>query len=197
MRQLALFVFLALMPLPAAAQAPKPPEPAKQAVPPKLGEVAARDPNAEIIYDEAELPARVAQTRHRIIEAAKTGDMPRLLVVMEMNEMKPIFTRTGEKDPAKALMAASADPNGREMMAQLVDALLSPGVKIRAGTPQEMYVWPYFAETSITALAPEDEVMLWRLARGRDVKGMREANRYKGWRIGIGPDGTWHYVLDE
>lgn len=208
MKILALALLLTFSASPAGAQtppapakpAPASPAPASPAPPspvPKPAEAGARDPKAEIIFDEAELPARVAQTRQRIIDAARTGDIARIIVVMEMSEVRPIFTRSGEKDPVAALKAASADGEGREMMARLIDALSTQGARIRAGTSQEMFVWPYFAETPIKALDPEDEVTLWRLGKGRDVKAMRAADRYQGWRIGIGPDGTWHYVLDE
>jgi len=58
-----------------------------------------------------------------------------------------------------------------------------------------MYVWPYFAEIPIDRLTPPQMVGLYRILTAADVDEMRAYDAWLFFKIGIGPDGTWHYFL--
>src|SRR5947209_3464165 len=47
---------------------------------------------AEIIRDLSRLPPRAARMRERILEAARSGDPGKLLIVMQSNETLPVFS---------------------------------------------------------------------------------------------------------
>ena len=79
-------------------------------------------------------------------------------------------------------------------MGQLTNAFAVGHARINAGTSQEMFVWPYFAVLDPRLLTPEQEVDAYRLFSTHTLREWREKARYPGWRIGIGPDGTWHYL---
>lgn len=173
-------------------QAPKPPEPAKTA-PTTPAPSAPQRPAIE--RDPSILPDRVAAMRERIIEAAKSGDPEKLRIAIERNEVPPVMVRGAKGDGVKLLTGKSGDPEGREVLARLLDILDAPFVHIETGKPQEMYVWPAFAELPLDSLTPEETVELYRVAPLTVVKESREKKKYLGDRIGIGPDGTWHYFL--
>jgi hypothetical protein len=61
--------------------------------------------------------------------------------------------------------------------------------------PDEMYVWPYFAETGLSALTPSQEVELYRIVPRERVAEMKKAGKYSYYRLGIAPNGVWHYFL--
>jgi hypothetical protein len=89
----------------------------------------------------------------------------------------------------------SGDGEGRETMGQIVNMLAVGHARIQAGTPQEMYVWPYFAVLDPRLLTPGQEVDVYRTMGAAQLSEWREKGRYPFWRLGIGPDGTWHYFL--
>ena len=66
---------------------------------------------------------------------------------------------------------------------------------IDEGTPQEMYVWPYFVRMSLSALTPQQKVELFRIVTGADYKDMMKLGVYAFYRLGIAPDGTWHFFV--
>jgi hypothetical protein len=68
-------------------------------------------------------------------------------------------------------------------------------VRVDEGTPQEMYVWPYFVRMSLSALTPQQKVELFRIVTGADYKDMMKLGVYAFYRLGIGPDGTWHFFV--
>jgi hypothetical protein len=80
-------------------------------------------------------------------------------------------------------------------MGQVVNMLAVGHARIQAGTPQEMYVWPYFAVLDPRLLTPGQEVDVYRTMGAAQLSEWREKGRYPFWRLGIGPDGTWHYFL--
>jgi hypothetical protein len=58
-----------------------------------------------------------------------------------------------------------------------------------------MYVWPYFAFTPLKTITPEQKVALFRIVTGADFKEMNEFGAYIFYRLGIAPDGTWHFFV--
>ncbi|MBN9062785.1 MAG: hypothetical protein J0H41_10130 [Rhizobiales bacterium] len=145
--------------------------------------------------DASKLPPRVADMRERILDAARSGDIEKLRIPLERNETPPVLQRGGKGDLIALLRGKSFDPEGREAMARLVNLLEAPYARIEAGRPQEMYVWPAYAEMMWESLSPEDWVSLYRVVPAGVIKESLEKRKYLGDRVGVGPDGTWHYFL--
>ena len=187
---------------PALAQGKAKTEPAapkatatKVAAPAKSPAKTGAPATVETISDLARLPDKVRQTRQRIIDAAKTGDINKVATVMQSNEMMPVFSFGGERDPIEFWKASYPDSDGIEALAILTEILEMPFVHLDRGTPQEMYVWPYFYSVPLAQLTPEQKVELFRLVTGADWKEMVDFGAYIFFRIGISPDGVWHFFV--
>lgn len=152
-------------------------------------------PIPQIHYGVEGLPKPVARLRDQILEAARSGDVEKLRPVLESNEMPPTLSLTRIDDPIDFLKASSGDEEGRELLAILSEILEAGWVHVDEGTPQEMYVWPYFARYPLDKLSPPQEVELYRILTAADVEEMRRFGAYIFYRVGIGPDGTWHYFV--
>ncbi len=158
----------------------------------------------EISRELDSLPQNVRRMRGLILEAVRSGDSAALRKPIEWNEVPPSFGKgapRGAKGPAMAdellkfFRERSGDGQGRETMGQLVNVLAVSHARINAGQPQEMFVWPYFAVLDPRLLTPEQEVDVYRVMGAAQLAEWREKGRFPYWRIGIGPDGTWHYFL--
>jgi hypothetical protein len=149
----------------------------------------------EIITDLSQLPQPVARMRERILAAAKSGELKKLVTAMQANETMPIFSLGEDKDPAAFWRNTYPDSDGVEVLAILLGILEAPYVHVEKGTPQEMYLWPYFARMPIKSLTPEQKVELFRIVTGADYKEMLDFGAYSFYRLGIGPDGTWHFFV--
>jgi hypothetical protein len=167
-------------PAPRAAQAPGP---------------GATEAPPEIFTDPAQLPAAVARMRTRMLEAARSGDLDKLVTVMQSNETMPVFSFGNERDPVAFWKSLYPDSQGLEILAILIQILESGFVHVERKTPQDMYVWPYFARMPLTALTPEQKVELFRIVTGADYQEMLDAGGYAFYRVGIAPDGTWHFFV--
>lgn len=157
----------------------------------------------EISRDVETLPANVRRMRALILEAARTGDAEALRKPIEWNEVPPSFGRAaprGARGPAmadeliRAFKTRSGDGQGRETMGQLVNMLAVGHARTGSGA-REMFVWPYFAALDPRRLTPDQEVDVHRVMGAAQLAEWREKGRYPFWRLGIGPDGTWHYFL--
>ncbi len=147
----------------------------------------------EIITDLSRLPVAVARTRERILAAARSGDLQQLSALM--SEPKPIFSFTDDKDPVAFWKASYPDSDGVEVLSILVTILETGFVRVDEGTQQEMYVWPYFVRMSLKAITAPQKVELFRIITGADYKDMIAFGAYAFYRLGIGPDGTWHFFV--
>jgi hypothetical protein len=149
----------------------------------------------EIITDLSRLPAPVARMRERILAAARSGDLNKVAEVMKSNADLTVFSLADEKDPVAFWKSTYPDSEGVEALSILVTILETGFVLAEAGTPQEIYLWPYFARVPLKALSPEQKVELFRIVTGSDYKDMVEFGAYAFYRLGIGPDGAWHYFV--
>lgn len=149
----------------------------------------------EILTDLSQLPAPVARTRARILEAARSGDLNKLLTAMQMHETPPVFSRGKERDPVAFWKAAYPESHGVEVLAILITILETGYVHAHKGTPQEMYIWPYFARAPIQTLTAEQKVELFRIITGGDYRNMQASGAYVFYRLGIAPDGVWHFFV--
>jgi len=193
----------ALAPKGLRAEGAKPPEiseppPAEPAQNPSAadkgkGHIAAPSAAAEILTDLSRLPAPVARTREKLLAAARSGDLKQLVGLM--TDSMPVFSFTDDKDPIAFWKANYPDSDGVEVLSILTMILEAPFVHVDQGTPQGMYVWPYFVRMSLTALTPQQKVELFRLVTGADYKDMMKLGAYAFYRLGISPDGTWQFFV--
>lgn len=179
---------------PGEEAAPEPTITAPPAASP-VPEVSAEIP--EVKYGPADLPPAVARLREQIIAAARTGDPEKLRVIIDANGQAPDFGQDEGADPIAALKAQSGDEGGREILAILLDVLDAGYVHLDVGTPQELYVWPYFVQYPIDKLSPSQLVELFRIVYAGDYEEMLDYGHYTFFRTGIAPDGTWRFFISE
>jgi len=146
-------------------------------------------------YDPEKLPTPVKRLREQIIEAAASGDPEKLRAIFDANGEPPALSFTESEDPIDTLRALSGDPEGREILAILIEVLEAGYVHVDAGTPEEMYIWPYFARYPVNALTPPQLVELFKLVFSGDYEDMKAYGAYISYRVGIAPDGTWRFFL--
>lgn len=173
--------------------APQPEEPDEGANAPAGRPQDPNQPIPEIHYGTEGLPPAVAKTRQALLDAAKTGDIDKLKDVIAANKFTPSFGKEKPADAVAYLKSQSGDPEGREVLAILTDLLETGWVHINVGKPDEMYVWPYFAEVPIEKLTPPQLVELYRILTATDVEEMRAYDEYLFFKVGIAPDGTWKF----
>ena len=169
----------------------------------KPGEDAAADDGkdqpdipAEIITDLATLPEAVKKMRVALVEAAASGDIERLRPLLGTgDDQTQVSVGDTPEDPIAALKSLSGDQDGREVLAILLDIISTSAALVDKGTPQETYVWPYFAEKNLDTLTPPEVVELYRIVTAGDVADMKEFGGYNFYRLGIGPDGKWKFFV--
>jgi hypothetical protein len=163
---------------------PKPIEGSPPAIP---------SPTPELHKAGDELPAPVAAMRKKLLDAAYTGDMESLRAVIQQTQPAPAFSVNEIADPVQYLKSQSGDGNGLELLAIMTDLLESGWAHIDVGTPQEMYVWPYFAVLPMNKLTPPQLVDVYKIVTSSDFEEMRSTGIYSFYAIGIGKDGVWKY----
>jgi hypothetical protein len=179
------------IPLAPLNQAPTTPAPADS------GEAVPDNKTAPpVFYGEEGLPDKVKAMRKRILDATRTGELEALRPVIESNEMPPAFSGGDTDDPIATLKLLSGDDKGREILAILQEILEAGYVHADVGTPQEMYIWPYFTRYPLDKLTGPQMVELFRLITAGDFQDMQDKGVYSFYRVGIGPDGTWHFFED-
>ncbi len=183
-------------------------EPGMPDVPPDSTEAPAPAPDAqqpaaepeipipEVFYDASKLPVPVARLRQQIIEAAATGDPEKLRPIIEANDSPPQLSLDEVSgDPITFLKSEAGDEGGREILAILTEVLEAGFVRVNAGGPDEMYVWPYFAYYPVDKLSPRQLVELFKLVYAGDYEDMKAYGTYLYYRVGISPDGQWKFFL--
>lgn len=150
----------------------------------------------EFLFDINKAPDAVRKLREAIVEAAASGDPERLRPLMNvgggLNQTQVSADDPGE-DPIKALHDLSGDQDGIEVLSILLDLMATGFAHVGQGTPDEMYVWPYFAEKDIKALTAPEKVDLMRIVTAGDYSDMIEFGGYNFYRVGITPDGKWKF----
>jgi hypothetical protein len=169
-----------------------PDDPAHIFVPPEAIDVPApRARLGDVRYGTDELPAAVAETRLKLIEAARTGDIEALRPLFDAQRTQPLVAGTEYvEDAVDELRDQSGDDAGREILAILLEVLESGYVHI---TDEGTYVWPYFAEVSLRELGSPQYVELYRLLTSIDVEVLQTMGFYSFYRVGIADDGRIRY----
>lgn len=156
------------------------------------------DPNAPlptILRAETDLPEPVRAMRSRLMETARAGDIEALRPLMEAQAEPPAVSFGDPGDPIEYLKQLSADADGREILAILLEILESGFVHVAPGTPDELYVWPWFAQYPPDSLTPSQLVELFTLVSAADYEDMRSYGSYTSFRVGIAPDGRWLFFV--
>ena len=146
------------------------------------------------LYDFNALPDPVKRMIEQIAAAAQSGEIENMRPVLESNELKPMVATAHVDDPIALWKKESADGSGRDVLAAMLDVVSSGYVRMGQGD-QEMYVWPYFAETGLSGLSPSQEVELYRIVPPSLAVAMKRSGKYSYYRLGIAPNGVWHYFL--
>lgn len=146
-------------------------------------------------YDPAKLPTPVRRLREQIIEAAHSGDPEKLRPIIEANDEPPAFGADEDGDPIEQLKSLSGDAEGREILAILIEVLEAGFVHVDAGTPDEVYLWPYFARYPVDKLTPPQIVELFKIVFAGDYEDMKADGQYQFYRVGLAPNGTWRYFV--
>ncbi len=151
-------------------------------------------PPPEVIYDIEKAPEPVRKLRQLIIEAAASGDIERLRPLLNPGpNQTQVMLDSADPDPITTLKGLSGDSEGIEILAILLDVLSTGFVHLNPGTPEEMYVWPYFAEKPLSTLTAPEKVELFRIVTAGDFADMQEYGNYNFFRVGISPDGQWKF----
>jgi hypothetical protein len=158
------------------------------------GATATPEPTPKVLYDFNALPDPVKRMLQQIAVAAQSGEIEAMRVVLESNELKPMITTAYVEDPIAFWKKASADGTGRDVLAAMLNVIASGYVRVGKGQ-DEMYVWPYFAETDLAKLNPTQQVELYRIVPPSLALPMKKAGKYSYYRLGISPTGVWHYFL--
>ncbi len=203
----AIAIVYAWQPEPGQAQAQqseiaKTPETPKSSTPESAPEAAktpeAPKPNGaaqpQVLYDPQSLPAPVKQTLEEIFDTAQSGDIEAMRPVLESNELKPMVATTHVDDPVAFWKKNSADGEGRDVLAALLNILSAGFVKTGQGN-DAIYIWPYLAEMDLTKLTPAQEVELYRIVPADKALAMKRNGKYSYYRIGVSPTGVWQYFL--
>jgi hypothetical protein len=148
----------------------------------------------QILYDPQLLPAPVKQTLKEIFETAQSGDIDAMRPVLEENELKPMVAATHVDDPVAFWKKNSADGEGRDVLAALLNILSTGYVKSGQGN-DAIYIWPYLAEMDLTKLTPAQEVEFYRIVPADKALAMKKSGKYTYYRIGVSPTGIWQYFL--
>ena len=185
---------------PEAAKEKTAPEPLKEdSVPATNRPAPAQTPPASaggkgVIYDPTTLPDPVQRMLGEIGNAAQSGDIERMRSVLETNELKPMVASAHVDDPIAHWKKDSADGDGRDVLAAMLNILSAGGVL--AGKDKiQIYVWPYFAEMDLKTLTPAQEVEFYRAVPPDVGVAMKKSGKYNYYRLGISPAGVWHYFL--
>lgn len=150
----------------------------------------------EPISDASALPRAVAAIRQKILQACATRDIEALRIPVDWNEVRPLFERGAKRapgeDPVERLKALSFDGKGQEILAVLRNVLRQAFVIETRGKAQ-MYVWPAFALKPPADPSPEERQVMLTCVRFADLGRSDAAGRPPPMRVGIAPDGVWHY----
>jgi len=181
------------------AAAPQVAAPAAPETPPAANDAANLAPSGglpQVFYGEEGLPAPVKALRAKILAATHTGDLESLRPIFEANGESPQLSGGDSDDPIATLKLLSGDPKGREILAILEEVLEAGFVHVDVGTPQEMYIWPYFTRYPLDKLNGPQMVELFRLITAGDFQDMQDKGVYSFYRVGISPDGKWQFFED-
>ena len=150
----------------------------------------------QVEYDISKLPFPVQKMHELILTAAKSGNIEALRPLIGSGDDVTMLSLTEiEGDPLAYLKSLAGDPDGMEILAILVDVLESGYVHLDAGTPDELYVWPYFFAYPLDKLDAKQKVELFQIVTAGDYDEMKQFGTYVFYRLGITPKGRWRFFV--
>ncbi len=153
-------------------------------------------PLPQVLYDLSSLPEPTRRMRELIIEACKSGDIEKLRPLIGSGDsMTQLSLADIDGDPIEFLKTVSGDSEGQEILAILEEVLSTGYVHLDAGTPQELFVWPYFFAMPLDRLDGRQRVELFKLVTSSDYEDMKQFGAYIFYRTGITPDGRWVFFV--
>lgn len=153
-------------------------------------------PLPEIIYNLDRLPEPVRRMHALLVEAAKSGVVERLRPLIGTGDSVPQLSfGEHEGDPIEFLKSLSGDPEGQEILAIMEEVLDAGFVHLEAGTPDELYVWPYFFGIPLDKLNAPQRVELFKIVTAGDLEDMKQFGAYIFYRLGITPEGRWAFFV--
>jgi hypothetical protein len=146
--------------------------------------------------DVSALPIPVQRMREMIMNAARQGDFEALRPLIGVGPDTTQLSLGGyEGDPIEYMRGLSGDPEGHEILAILLEVLEANYAIYDPGTPNEVFVWPYFVAVSLENLTPPQRVDLFKLVTAGDYEDMRAFGAYIFYRAGITPEGRWRFFV--
>lgn len=159
-------------------------------------EIDENGPLPEIVYNLDRLPEPVRRMHDLLVEAAKSGDIEKLRPLLGVGDgMVQLSFGEIEGDPIAFLKGLSGDPDGQEILAIMEEVLNAGFVHLDAGTPDEIYVWPYFFGIPLDKLDSRQKVELFKIVTAGDLEDMKQFGTYIFYRVGITPDGRWAFFV--
>jgi len=159
-------------------------------------EIDENGPLPEVIYNLDRLPQPVRRMHDLIVEAAKSGEMEKLRPLLGLaDSMTQLSFGEIDGDPIEFLKGLSGDAEGQELLAILEEVLLAGFVHLEAGTPNEIYVWPYFYGIPLDKLDARQRVELFKIVTAGDLDDMQQFGTYIFYRVGITPEGRWAFFV--
>ena len=159
-------------------------------------EIDENGPLPEIVYNLDRLPEPVRRMHDLLVEAAKSGDIEKLRPLLGMDsDLVQLSFGEIEGDPITFLKGLSGDSEGQEILAIMEEVLNAGFVHLEAGTPNEIYVWPYFFGIPLDKLAPRQKVELFKIVTAGDLEDMKQFGTYIFYRVGITPEGRWAFFV--
>ncbi|TGV96445.1 hypothetical protein EN788_56905, partial [Mesorhizobium sp. M2D.F.Ca.ET.145.01.1.1] len=138
----------------------------------------------EVVYDLGKLPEPVRRMHDLIIEACKSGDIEKLRpLIGKGDSMTQLSLADIDGDAIAFLKALSGAPDGQEILAILEEVLSAGYVRVDAGTPQELYVWPYFFALPLDKLDAKQRVELFKIVTAGDFDDMKQFGAYIFYRV--------------
>lgn len=157
------------------------------------------DPDAPlpaVEYDLTKLPEPVQRMRQMLVDVAVSGDIEGMRALVGTGARAPLLSLTEETpDPVVYLKSQAGDEAGREILAIMEEVLNAGYVHLNAGTPEELYVWPYFFGMPLDKLTPRQTVELFKIITGGEYEEMSQIGSYVFYRLGITPAGEWAFFV--
>lgn len=165
-------------------------------VDPARPDVDPEGPPPEIVYNLDRLPESVRRMHRLLLEAARSGEIEKLRPLIEPGDEGTQLSFGGvDGDPIEFLKGLSGDPDGQEILAIMEEVLSAGYVRLEVGTPNELYVWPYFFAMPLDRLTPPQRVELFKIVTAGDYEDMKTFGTYIFYRLGIDPEGRWAFFV--
>ncbi len=149
-------------------------------------------PEYTVSNDLAALPEAVRKTREALIAAALTGDIEALRPIVKAQQNPPTVSYGGPDDAVDYLKTYSADGQGIESLAIMLELLNAPYAVFDSASDNPSYVWPYLAVVEdLSALTPTEKLDAYRILTHEQFTELVELEAWYYWRLYIGKDGEW------